>query len=166
MSLKNSTEYNYLRDNYDYKYFILEEETALKENYKIFSKKDLKKELKTLKLNNSSINTVNHVAASKLNNTSINTIKYVAKQIRSRINKNLINIAVATDNNGEISKNVFGYAKKVLRSGTSSSITISSIFRRRSGHYLLYQRIEMYKSHECVYNSFLDAHIKRNEYSF
>ena len=119
-----------------------------------------------MKLDNASINTVNHVATSKLNNASINTIKYVAKQIRSRINKNLISIAVATGNDGEISKNVLGYAKKVLRSGTTSSITVSSIFRRCSGHYLLYQRIEMCKSHEYVYNSFLDSQIKKTEYSF
>ena len=42
----------------------------LKERYKNFFKKDLKKEIKTF----------------KLNNASINIIKYVAKEIRSRIN--------------------------------------------------------------------------------
>ena len=68
-----------------------------------FSKKNLKKELKTL----------------KLNNASINIIKYVAKEIRSRINKNPISITVATDNDDEISRNFWGYAKKVFRSGTS-----------------------------------------------
>ena len=55
----------------------------------------------------------------KLNNSSINIIKYVAKKIRSRINKNLINITVATGSDVEISRNFLGYAKKVLRSGTS-----------------------------------------------
>ena len=68
----NSIVFNYFRDNYGYKNKISEEEIALKERYKHFSKKDLKKELKTL----------------KLNNASINIIKYVAKEIRSRINKN------------------------------------------------------------------------------
>ena len=55
---------------------------TLKEIYKNFSKKDLNKQLKAL----------------KFNNASINAIKYVAKQIRSRINKNLTSIAVATAN--------------------------------------------------------------------
>ena len=58
------------------------------------SKKDFKKELKTL----------------KLNNASINMIKYVAKEIRSRINKNSISITVATDNDNGISRNFWGYA--------------------------------------------------------
>ena len=75
----------------------------LKERYKNFFKKDLKKEIKTF----------------KLNNASINIIKYVAKEIRSRINKNPISITVATDNDDEISKNFWGYAKKVLRSRSS-----------------------------------------------
>ena len=61
----------------------------MKERYKHFPKKDLKKELKTLKINNG----------------SINIIKYVAKEIRSRINKNPISITVATDNDDEISRN-------------------------------------------------------------
>ena len=52
----NSPVYNYFCDNYDYKNTISEEEIALKERYKHFSKKDLEKELKTLKLNNASIN--------------------------------------------------------------------------------------------------------------
>ena len=103
MNLMNSIVYNYFRDNYGYKNTISEEEIALKERYKHFSKKDLKKELKTLKLNNAS--------------TSI--IKYVAKEIRSRINKKLISITVATDNDDEISKKFCGYAKKVFRSGSS-----------------------------------------------
>ena len=75
----------------------------LKERYKNFFKKDLKKEIKTF----------------KLNNASINIIKYVAKEIRSRINKKPISITVATDNDDEISKNFWGYAKKVFRSGNS-----------------------------------------------
>ena len=58
----------------------------LKERYKNFFKKDLKKEIKTF----------------KLNNASINIIKYVAKEIRSRINKNPISITGAADNNDEI----------------------------------------------------------------
>ena len=99
----NSIVYNYFRDNYGYKNTISEEEIALKERYKHFSKKDLKKELKTL----------------KLNNASINIIKYVAKEIRSRINKKPISITVATANDDEISKNFWGYAKKVFRSGSS-----------------------------------------------
>ena len=61
----NSSVHDYFRDNYGYKNTILEKEIALKERYKHLSKKDLKKELKTL----------------KLNNASINIIKYVAKQI-------------------------------------------------------------------------------------
>ena len=85
----DSTIYNYFRDNYGYKNTMPEEEIALKERYKHFSKKDLKKELKTL----------------KLNNASINIIKYVAKEIRSRINKNPISITVATNNDDEISRN-------------------------------------------------------------
>ena len=44
MSLKNSIVYNYFRDNYGYKNKISEEQIALKERYKHFSKKDLKKE--------------------------------------------------------------------------------------------------------------------------
>ena len=44
MSLKNSTSYNYFCDNYGYKNTISEEEVILKERYKIFSIKDLKKE--------------------------------------------------------------------------------------------------------------------------
>ena len=40
----------------------------------------------------------------------------------------------------------------------------SSIFRHRSGYYLLYQRIEMCKSHENVHNSFLDSQIKRTKH--
>ena len=99
----NSIVFNYFRDNYGYKNKISEEEIALKERYKHFSKKDLKKELKTL----------------KLNNASINIIKYVAKEIRSRINKKPISITVATANDDEISKNFWGYAKKVFRSGSS-----------------------------------------------
>ena len=67
----NSTAYNYFCDNYGYKNTISEEEIILKERYKIFSIKDLKKELKSL----------------RLNNASINILKYVAKEIRSRINK-------------------------------------------------------------------------------
>ena len=69
MILMNSTVYNYSCDNYGYKNVISEEEIALKMRYKKLSKKDLKMKLKTL----------------KMNNASINTIKYVAKQIRSRI---------------------------------------------------------------------------------
>ena len=46
-------------------------------------------------------------------------IKYVAKKIRSRINKYLISITVATDNYDEIGRNFWGYAKKLFRSGTS-----------------------------------------------
>ena len=69
MSLMNTTVCNYSRGNYGYKNVISEEEIALKMRYKNLSKKDLKMKLKTL----------------KMNNASINTIKYVAKQIRSRI---------------------------------------------------------------------------------
>ena len=69
MSLMNTTVCNYSRDNYGYKNVISEEEIVLKMRYKSLSKKDLKMKLKTL----------------KMNNASINTIKYVAKQIRSRI---------------------------------------------------------------------------------
>ena len=65
----NTTVCNYSRGNYGYKNVISEEEIALKMRYKNLSKKDLKMKLKTL----------------KMNNASINTIKYVAKQIRSRI---------------------------------------------------------------------------------
>ena len=54
MNLINSIVYNYFRDNYGYKNTISEEEIALKERYKHFSKKDLKKELKILRLNNTS----------------------------------------------------------------------------------------------------------------
>ena len=76
----------------------------MKERYSInFPKKDFKKELKTL----------------KLNNASINIIKYVAKKTRSRINKNPINITIATDNDDKISRNFWGYTKKVVRSGSS-----------------------------------------------
>ena len=56
----------------------------------------------------------------KLNDVSINIIKYVAKEIRSRINKNLISITIATDNNDETSRNIWGYAKKFFRSCTSA----------------------------------------------
>ena len=54
-----------------------------------------------------------------MNNASINIIKYVAMEIRSRINKKPISITVATANDDEISKNFWGYAKKVFRSGSS-----------------------------------------------
>ena len=84
---------------------------ALKERYKHFSKKDLKKELKTL----------------KLNNASINIVKYVAKELRSRINKNPISITVATDNNDEIRGNFWGYAKKVFGSGTSVLTSFNAV---------------------------------------
>ena len=47
----------------------------------------------------------------KLNNASMNIIKYVAKEIRSRINKYLTSITIATDNDDEIGK--------LFRSGTS-----------------------------------------------
>ena len=70
-------------------------------------------------------------------------------------------IAVATDNDDEICKSFWGYAKKVFKSGTSISI-----FQHRSGYYLLCGHIETYKSHENVYNSFLHAQIKGSEYSF
>ena len=103
MSLMNSTAYNYFCDNYGYKNTISEEAIILKERYKIFSMKDLKKELKNL----------------KSNNASINIIKYVAKEIRSGINRNLISINVGADNDDEISRNFWGYAKKVSRPGTS-----------------------------------------------
>ena len=52
-------------------------------------------------------------------------------------------------------------AVAVFKSGTSVSI-----FQRRSGYYLLYGTIETHRSHESVYNSFLDAQIKETEYSF
>ena len=65
--------------------------------------KILKKELKTL----------------KLTNASISIIKYVAKQIRTSINKNPISISIATDNDDELSRNFWHYAKKVFRSSTS-----------------------------------------------
>ena len=94
----NSTVYNYLRDNYVYKNTISEEEIALKGRYKYFSKKDLKKALKTL----------------RLNIASANIIKYVAKETRSRINKNPISITVATDNDNEISRNL-GLPPKILQ---------------------------------------------------
>ena len=58
MSLMNSIVYNYFRDNFGYKNTISEEEIALKERYKHFSKKDLKKELKNLKLRSTSINII------------------------------------------------------------------------------------------------------------
>ena len=103
MILTNSTVYNYFRDNYGYKNTISEEEINLKERYKNLSRTDLKKESKTL----------------KLNNASINIIKYVAKEIRSRINKNPISIAVVTGNDDETSRNFWGYAKKIFRSGTA-----------------------------------------------
>ena len=54
-----------------------------------------------------------------MNNASINIIKDVAKEIRSRINKNPISITVATNNDDKISRNFWGYAKKVFRSGSS-----------------------------------------------
>ena len=63
--------------------------------------------------------------------------------------------AFATENDDEISKNFWSCAKKVFKSGTSVSL-----FQHRSGYYLLYESIETYKSHESVYNSFLDAQIK------
>ena len=94
-----------------------------------------------------------------MNNASINIIKYVAKKIRSRINKNPISITVATENDDEISRNFLRYAKKSLQIWH----LCSSIFRRRSGYYLLWQRIEMCKSCESVHNSFLDSQIKRTK---
>ena len=103
MSLMNSTVHNYFRDNCGYKNTILEEEITLKERYKHYSKKELKQVLKSV----------------KLSNASINIIKYVAKEIPSRINLNSISITVTTDNNDEISRHVWGCAKKVIRSGTS-----------------------------------------------
>ena len=48
----------------------------------------------------------------KLNNASTNIIKYVAKEIRSGINKNLITITVATDNDDEKSRNIWAMPKK------------------------------------------------------
>ena len=81
----NSTVYNYFLDNYGYENAISEEKIALKKRFKNSSKKDLREELKIL----------------KLNNASINTIKYVGKSIRSRINKSPINIAIATDNDDD-----------------------------------------------------------------
>ena len=72
---------------------------SLWKGYKNFSKKELK--------------------TSKLKNASINIIKYAAKEIRSRINKNPISIAVATDNDDEISRTFWGCAKKVFRSGVT-----------------------------------------------
>ena len=79
----------------------------------------------------------------------------------SNYHYSIIIIAVATENDDEISKNFWGCAKKVFKSGTSVSI-----FQRRLGYYLLYGRIETYKWHESVYNSFLDSQIKGTEYSF
>ena len=58
MRLMNSIVYNYFRDNFGYKNTISEEEIAFKERYKHFSKKDLKKELKNLKLRSTSINII------------------------------------------------------------------------------------------------------------
>ena len=75
----------------------------MRERYKQFSKKDLKKQSKTL----------------ELSNASINIIKHEAKQTGSRTDKNLISITVATDNDDEISRNIWGYAKKLFRSSTS-----------------------------------------------
>ena len=73
----------------------------------------------------------------------------------------IIIVTIAADKDDEISKNFWGCAKKVFK----SSIFVS-VFQRRSGHYLLYGRIETYKLHESVYISFLDAQIKGTEYSF
>ena len=98
----NSTLYDYLRDNYGYKNNI-GRGNRFEGEIKTLLKKDLKKELKNL----------------KLNNASINIIKYVAKGIRSRINKTPISITVATDNDDEIRRNFWSYVKKVFRSGTS-----------------------------------------------
>ena len=70
----NSTVCIYFRNNYGYKNAISEEEIASKKIYKNFSKKDPKKELKILKLNNASFNTINHIATLKWNNASIKTI--------------------------------------------------------------------------------------------
>ena len=100
MSSVNSTAYNYFRDNYGYKNIISEEEIALKKRYKHFFKK---KELKAL----------------KLDNVSINVIKYVTKEIISGVNKNPVSITIATDNDDEIIRHFWAYAKKVFRSGTS-----------------------------------------------
>ena len=100
MSSMNSTVYNYFRDNYGYKNTISERDIkTLWKGYKNFSKKELK--------------------TSNLKNASINIIKYAAKEIRSRINKNPISIAVATDNDDEISRTFWGCAKKVFRSGVT-----------------------------------------------
>ena len=76
-------------------------------------------------------------------------------------NYSIIIIPVAIDNDDEISKIFWGCPKTVFKSGTSVSI-----FQRRSRYYLLCRRVETYKSHENVYNSFLDAQIKGTEYSF
>ena len=99
MSLVNSTVFNYFRDNYGYKNIISEGEIALKERFKHFKKKELK--------------------ALKLNNVSINVIKYVTKEIISGVNKNPASITIATDNDDEISRHFWAYAKKIFRSGTS-----------------------------------------------
>ena len=73
----------------------------------------------------------------------------------------IIITAFATDKNDEINKIFWGRAKKDFKSGTSASIS-----QCRSGHYLLYGRIETHKLHESVYNSFLDTQIKGTGYSF
>ena len=43
----------------------------------------------------------------------------VGKEIRSRVIKNPISVTVATDNDDEVSRNSWGYAKKVFRSRSS-----------------------------------------------
>ena len=87
----------------------------MKEKYKLFNKKELKKELATL----------------KKSNADIVTIKYVAKLIRFKLTINVIDVTVAIGNDEEI-KNFWGYVKKVL---SSKSAVLSTIDKNVCTHY-------------------------------
>ena len=100
LDFMNETVYNYFRDNYGYKSGLSEEDIELRDKYKSFSNKELKAELKHL----------------KSSNAPIKHIRYVSKSLRSKISKKSVDITVSSDNDLEISKSFWGYAKKVLQS--------------------------------------------------
>ena len=97
----NTTVYDYFKDNCEYKNIANEQELMLKERYKLFTKKDLKKELKSLKFTKS----------------DIASLKFVSRLLRSKVDKKSVDISVASDNDEEISKNFWKYAKNILTEG-------------------------------------------------
>ena len=119
VDVMSSTIYDYFKDNYGYKNAENVGNNELHEKYKTFNKNQLKKELKRL----------------KEINCDESAIRYVSKLLRSKVSKNKVDIITSTDNDLEISKNFWGYVKKVFTDAKQvlpvfSKNTCTDYFRR------------------------------------